>query len=299
MCRALLSRPCVLAFFFFVYLHFFFYWLVLGSADLRLQYISTTKLSTRSRLTVPKQTIDSFTQVKKQNVAATIQVAWGARTHTQYSSTHTHLPHGIGVLSGLDARGVDGTVGLVPHVEHHDRPVVAADRQERVVHRVKVEAHDLFPRARSNNARRIVAHQQRAEKMAGGGGVQGFTGHDSPSALFLYSRVAGHTARTYSTTVAARVRKACRTCMLYFFVACILFGVFTPRLLRTLPPRKKSGCVSGKLGRGRKEKLPDGCACAFTLSFLRRRDQNQESTRGADERHTRTKVKIYIAASSA
>lgn len=48
------------------------------------------------------------------------------------------------MLPGLDARGVDRAVGLVSDVEHHHGSVVATDRQQRVVHRVEVEAHNLF-----------------------------------------------------------------------------------------------------------------------------------------------------------
>ena len=56
----------------------------------------------------------------------------------------THLPHGVGVFSRLDARGVDGAVGLMSHVKHHDGPVMAAYGQQGVVDWVEVEAHHLF-----------------------------------------------------------------------------------------------------------------------------------------------------------
>lgn len=49
-----------------------------------------------------------------------------------------HLPHGVRVLAGLDAGGVDGAVGLVSDVKHHDRAVVAAHRQKGVVQGVEV-----------------------------------------------------------------------------------------------------------------------------------------------------------------
>lgn len=55
-----------------------------------------------------------------------------------------YLPHGVRVLARLDAGGVDRAVGLVSDVEHHDGTVVAPHRQERVVHRVEVEAHNLY-----------------------------------------------------------------------------------------------------------------------------------------------------------
>lgn len=54
-----------------------------------------------------------------------------------------HLPYRVRVLSCLDARRVNGPVRLVSDVEHHDSPVVAAHRQERLVDRVEVEAHHL------------------------------------------------------------------------------------------------------------------------------------------------------------
>lgn len=48
------------------------------------------------------------------------------------------------MLARLDAGGIDGAVRLVSDVENHDGAVVAAHRQQGVVHRVKVEAHNLF-----------------------------------------------------------------------------------------------------------------------------------------------------------
>lgn len=54
-----------------------------------------------------------------------------------------YLPHWVGVLPCLDAGGVDRTVGLMSHVEHHHGSVVAADRQQRVVYWMEVKAHHL------------------------------------------------------------------------------------------------------------------------------------------------------------
>ena len=40
-----------------------------------------------------------------------------------------YLPHGVRVLASADGRGVDRLVRLVAHVVHHNRAVVAADRE--------------------------------------------------------------------------------------------------------------------------------------------------------------------------
>ena len=66
----------------------------------------------------------------------------GREEHPQ-EKERTHLPHRVRVLARLDAGGVDRAVGLVPDVEHHHGAVVTAHRQQGVVHRVEVEAHNL------------------------------------------------------------------------------------------------------------------------------------------------------------
>lgn len=79
-----------------------------------------------------------------------------------------HLPNWVRVLSGLDARGIDGSIGLMPRVEDHHRPIVTSHRQQRVVGRMEVKAHYLrlwavvvrFPTRRKHDDGARWLHQQ-------------------------------------------------------------------------------------------------------------------------------------------
>ena len=72
-----------------------------------------------------------------------------------------HLPHRVGVLTGLHGRLVDGRLRLRAHVVHTHGAVVQPDAQHRRVLRMPVEAHDAAVyRARELGPRRVLEREE-------------------------------------------------------------------------------------------------------------------------------------------